>query len=170
MLRRLSLGDMRQLFPGYLQKRAALIVATVGEAQAVAQERDACLRLLAQIILPLARHDHLRLKGHLPVVLVPALVENAAQIRHPPALVAHGEGGVDQRSVRQGAQERDRVEQIGFAGAIGPGDARERTEVHVVIDEILEARHLEPCQHGNLPLSTIALALSPSVSQTGMPS
>src|SRR4029077_6856238 len=64
---------------------------------------------------------------------------------------AHGLGGIDQRVVGEGAEEPHGIEEIGLAGAMDAGDAREGTEVEVQVEEILEAGDSQAREHASLP-------------------
>src|SRR5262249_50932678 len=69
--------------------------------------------------------------------------EQALGVRRPALLGPHRPRGVDQRAVRERAQEPDGVEEVGLADAVDAGDAREGAEVDVQVEEVLEPRDLE---------------------------
>ncbi len=70
-------------------------------------------------------------------------MKEAAQVSGVTTIVTNREGGINKRTIREGAQEGDGVEQVRLADAVGPSDTGERAEAHVNVDQILEARNFE---------------------------
>jgi len=151
----LLLVDVHQLFLADLEGigRATAIAVTTRDGQRVPEEGDAGFGFLSQVIDACPGHDHLRLKRHLPGMFVADVVEEAPNVCCAARLASNRRRGINQGVVGQCAQEANRVEQVRLASSIGAGDAREGSEPHVHLDEVLEAVDLEPCEHGATPSS-----------------
>ena len=164
-----SLRDVRQLLPGDLQgaRNRAVAGLLVGRLQDVAQKRDACLGLLSQIVDGLRRHDHLGSEGHAFRMAVSRAMEEVAHVRGPGVLIAHRRRCFHQRLAGQRLQKADRVEQIGFAGAVGTDHAGERTEPHVHVHQVLETGDSQAGQHR--PFSSPAPCRATSARPTTRP-
>ena len=129
-------GDVAQLLLDDLERKFA--AGPVYQRQAVAQKRDGGAGLLAQVVARFLRHDHLSLERHaLPDDLADTMEEAFGPGRTPPADLA---GSFSERPVGRQAQEVDGVEEVRLTGVVGAGDARERSESHVDVEEVLEAR------------------------------
>ncbi len=136
---------MDQLLFDELQRTGNLAVSalTIGQVDGVAQERDTCLGRLTEIVHSFIGDDHVRLERHLVDIDIAYALEDTVQIGCPASIVTNREGGINKRTIREGAQEGDGVEQVRLADTVGPGDTGERAEAHVNVDQILEARNFE---------------------------
>jgi len=118
----------------------------VADLELVPQERDAGRYYLPEVILDLRWNEHLGSESHGASGI--AAPEQVARITGPfVTRRTNSLGGFHQRAIGEQRQELDGIEDVGFAYAVRPGDARERAEVHRKIREILEAVDLQTSQH-----------------------
>jgi len=132
--------DVAQLFPRNLEPlgRSPLIVA-IPQRQGVPQEGDRRLGGLPEIVVPRFRNEHLGLERHFVDVFLADSQKQAADVGRAVPLVAHALGCLHERTIGQGAEKRDGVEQVRFADPVHAGNACERAERDVDVDQVLES-------------------------------
>lgn len=114
--------------------------------QLVAQEGDRGSRVLAQVIDPLTRDDHLDEEAHFGALSIPDAMEDPLQVGGALFFAANRQRRLHQRFFRQGAEEADGVEEVRLADSVGARNASERSEMDVHADEVLEPVDFEARQ------------------------
>lgn len=128
-------------------------VLDVSERKLVAQEGNAGCGLLAEVIQTLGRYNHLGIEVHPLRIVLADPMKQTSDVAGASALVSNRHRGVEQRMIRKRTQKADCIEEVGLADAVGAGNACERAEADVDIDQILEAGHPQPRKHVGFAVS-----------------
>ena len=122
-------------------------VLSLAQLQLVPEERHRRLGGLAEFVLALRGNQELGGELHRFGHAVAGTAEEAPDIASSGVPSAHRRGGFDERLVCECGEERDGVEQIRLSDPVGAGNAREGAQSYIYSIEILEAVHLEACEH-----------------------
>jgi hypothetical protein len=76
-------------------------------------------------------------------------MEERPNVRSTSSLISNSHRRLDQRAIREGTQEHDRIEEIRLSNRVPTRDTGERPEGDVHVEQILEASDLQPSQHRN---------------------
>ena len=105
----------------------------------ISQESRGGLSLLTEIVNSERRHNHFRLEQHFLSRDVSNSMKQSPNIHIPATLVPHRLGCLEQRRIRQRAEEVDCIEKIRFPHSISACDAGEWTKSNVHSNQVLEA-------------------------------
>jgi hypothetical protein len=126
--------------------RSGLQICPIAQIQLVPEIGDGRFRRLSVLVLPFGGNDHLcpqkdRLRGRAAVA-----TEDPTYVPHAACSATHFERCLQERSLRQRRQERDRVEDVGLPHPVRTRDAREWAELNVDV-QVLEATRHQTGQH-----------------------
>ena len=145
----LALGDMRQALVSEYEtsQHAPFVGRFIGQVQLIPEICGRRFGGSSEVVLNVRLNDHLgRQPDRVRSMPVPR-PEDVPDVAELDSRASYPESSLHQRVIRQQGEKSNRVEEVRLPHAIRPRHARERPEIQLEPEQILEPVNFEPRQH-----------------------